>query len=498
MIALKKDLQVSLLHHSGLLCFVPGGGLRTGGLTRSRLNLSPYSTDRSAMAGRIKVLIVDDERIVRESLVQWFRKSGYEVDSADGGRIALAKVAEKDYDFIFLDIKMPDLNGMEVLDQVKQDCPYSMVVMITAYGSVETAVDAMKRGASDYLMKPFDPDELCCHLERLLQQKKVLDENAMLRAQISTTMRCEELIGVSSCMQQLFALIEQVASVDSPVLLLGETGTGKELVARAIHGMSERCTAPFIPINCGAFAETLLESELFGYESGAFTGAQKARKGRVEMARGGTLFLDEVGEIPLKMQIDLLRVLEGKSFSRVGGTAEIPIDFRLVCATHRDLAQEIERGAFRQDFYYRLNVIEIDIPPLNARTDDIPVLAQHFLDRIRKETNKPVAGIQQQGIELLKSYPWPGNVRELENAIERAVVLAKNRYLSKDDFAFLFRSSAQVLPQSLKENEKHHLERILRLCGWNISRAAAILETSRVTLHSKIKKHGLHPVAEKP
>lgn len=448
------------------------------------------------MVGRIKVLIVDDEKIVRESLVQWFKKSGYEVDSADGGRTALAKVAVKDYDFIFLDIKMPDLNGMEVLDQIKENCPYSMVVMITAYGSVETAVDAMKRGASDYLMKPFDPDELCCHLERLLQQKRVLDENAMLKEHISTSMRCEELIGVSNCMQQLFELIEQVASVDSPVLLLGETGTGKELVARAIHGMSERGTAPFIPINCGAFTETLLESELFGYESGAFTGAQKARKGRLEMAQGGTLFLDEVGEIPLKMQIDLLRVLEGKSFSRVGGTSEIPIDFRLVCATHRDLTKEIERGTFRQDFYYRLNVIELEIPPLHARIDDIPVLAQHFLDRIRKETNKPVAGIHPQGIELLKSYPWPGNVRELENAIERAVVLAKNRYLGKDDFAFLFRSSAQLLPQSLKENEKYHIERILRLCGWNISKAAAILETSRVTLHSKIKKHGLHPLAE--
>jgi len=447
------------------------------------------------MTGRLKVLVVDDEKIVRESLVEWFRKSGYEADSADGGRSALEMVAGKDYDLVFLDIKMPDVSGFEVLDRIKADCPYTLVVMITAYGSVETAVDAMKRGASDYLMKPFDPDELCCHLERLLQQKKIVDENAMLREHISSGMHCRELIGVSNCMQQLFALIEQVAQVDSPILLRGETGTGKEMVAKAIHAMSERRGGPFVPINCGAFAETLLESELFGHESRAFTGAGRAKKGRLEMASGGTLFLDEVGEIPLKMQIDLLRVLEEKAFTRVGGLSEISVDFRLICATHKDLAMEIERGAFRQDFYYRLNVIEVEIPPLQARIDDIPVLAQCFLERIGKETNKPVVGIRQQGIEFLKSYPWPGNVRELENAIERAVVLAKERYLTRDDFAFLCRSPAQPFPQSLRENEKQHLERILSFCGWNISKAAAILEISRVTLHSKIRKFDIRPPA---
>lgn len=445
------------------------------------------------MTGRLKVLVVDDERIVRESLAAWFRKSGYDADQADGGRAALEMTSGKDYDFVFLDIKMPDVNGFEVLDHIKAECPCTMVVMITAYGSVESAVDAMKRGASDYLMKPFEPDELYCHVERLLLQKKVVDENMMLREQISSHMHCEELIGVSSCMQQLFELIEQVAQVDSPVLLRGETGTGKELVAKAIHAMSERSMAPFVPINCGAFTETLLESELFGHESGAFTGARKAKKGRLEMARGGTLFLDEIGEIPPKMQIDLLRVLEEKAFTRVGGTSDISVDFRLICATHRDLAKEIERGTFRRDFYYRLNVIEVEIPPLQARIDDIPVLAQRFLDRIRKETNKPVVGIQQQGLQLLKSYPWPGNVRELENAIERAVVLSKGRYLTREDFAFLCRSPAQALPQSLRENEKQHLERILNSCGWNISKAAALLEISRVTLHSKIKKFGMHP-----
>jgi two-component system response regulator HydG len=252
------------------------------------------------MSGRLKVLVVDDEMIVRESLVDWFKMSGYDVEGADGGRAALDMVDKKDYDFIFLDIKMPDVNGFEVLDNVKTNCPHAMVVMITAYGSIETAVDAMKRGACDYLTKPFEPGDLACLLERLLQQKRILDENEILREQVACRVRCEDLIGASKCMQQLFKLIEQVATFDSPVLLRGETGTGKELVAKAIHATSERCVGPFIPMNCGAFTETLLESELFGYESGAFTGARKAKKGRLEMAQGGTLFLDEIGEIPLK------------------------------------------------------------------------------------------------------------------------------------------------------------------------------------------------------
>lgn len=449
------------------------------------------------MSGRWKVLVVDDEMIVRESLVDWFVKSGYDVEGADGGQAALDMVDKKDYDFIFLDIKMPEVDGFEVLDYVKANCPHSMAVMITAYGSIETAVDAMKRGACDYLTKPFEPGDLTCLLERLLQQKRIIDENIILREQVASRVRCEDLIGASSCMQQLFKLIELVANFDSPVLLRGETGTGKELVAKAIHAISERCSGPFIPINCGAFTETLLESELFGHESGAFTGARRAKKGRLEMAQGGTLFLDEVGEIPLKMQIDLLRVLQEKTFHRVGGVTPIPVEFRLICATHKDLAKEIERGAFRQDFYYRLNVIELEIPPLRARLDDIPVLAQHFLERIRQETNKPVAGINPQGINALKNYPWPGNVRELENAVERAVVLAKGHFLAKDDFAFLFRSSAQDSPQSLRENEKQHIERMLNIHGWNISKAAEALEISRVTLHSKIKHYRLSATANR-
>ncbi|MCU0571438.1 MAG: sigma-54 dependent transcriptional regulator [Syntrophobacteraceae bacterium] len=446
------------------------------------------------MTGRIKILVVDDELIVRESLIGWLRKSGYEVAGADGGRQALAILAENDYDLVFLDFKMPEMSGIEVLEQIKANYPQTMVVMITAYGSIQIAVEAMKLGAHDYLMKPFEPEGLALLVEKLLNQKKLLDENLLLREQVQTRVRCDDLIGASKCMCQLFGLIEEVAKVESPILIRGETGTGKELVAKAIHSRSTRCFGPFIPINCGAFTETLLEGELFGHESGAFTGAVRARKGRIEMAHEGTLFLDEIGEIPLKMQVDLLRVLEQRALHRVGGTKEVRVDFRLISATHRDLLNEIERGNFRQDFYYRLNVIEIEVPPLRQRDEDVPVLAQHFMERFRRETNKPILGIQQQALDLLVTYDWPGNVRELENAIERAVVLARGRYLTRDDFAFLFRSpTTPVVPQSLKENERQHIDRILKLCGWNISKAANVLEISRITLHSKIKKYVLQP-----
>ena len=444
------------------------------------------------MLGRIRILVVDDELIVRESLIGWLKKSGYYVAGADGGRKALEMLVAEDYDLVFLDIKMPEMGGIEVLEHIKRDYPQTLVVMITAFGSVETAVDAMKLGANDYLMKPFEPEQLTLLVEKLLQQKKIIDENILLREKVASRLQYDELVGGCEAMQQLFAMIGEVAKVDSPILLRGETGPGTELVAKAIHAKSERRFGPFIPINCGAFTETLLESELFGHETGSFSGATKAKKGRIEMAEGGTLFLDEIGEIPLKMQVDLLRVLEEKKIHRVGGIKEIAVDFRLVAATHRDLAREIERGAFRQDFYYRLNVIEMEIPPLRERKEDIPMLAQHFMERFRRETNKPVVGIHKQAMDLLTAYDWPGNVRELENAIERAVVLTKSRTLHKDDFAFLFRGAAQPgLPMSMKEMEKGHIERVLKFCGGNISRAAGLLELNRTTLHNKIKKYGL-------
>jgi two-component system response regulator HydG len=446
------------------------------------------------MADKVRILVVDDELVIRESLHGWLKKSGYVVDTAEGGSAALAMLEKTRYDLLFLDIMMPVMSGLEVLEVVKEDYPETLVVMITAYGSVETAVEAMKTGAVDYLMKPFDPDHLSLLTEKLMQQKKIRDENIFLREQIAEATRFENLIGRSAVMQNLFSMIQDVAETDSPVLITGETGTGKELVAKAIHAKSTRCNGPFIAIHCGAFPEHLLESELFGHERGAFTGAHRAKKGRLDLAHHGTLFLDEVGTVPLKMQVDLLRVLETKEFHRLGGTEEIEVDFRTIAATNRDLQQAIEKGEFRQDFFYRLNVISVHIPPLRERRDDISLLAEHFLHNYSREINKDIDTISKEAMDLLKKYDWPGNVRELENAIERAVVICKKRRLTAEEFSFL---APYVSPEakiySLEETQIAHLRKVLKEFDWNITKAAEALEINRVTLHKKIKKYGLRP-----
>ncbi|MGW8220936.1 MAG: sigma-54-dependent transcriptional regulator [Syntrophobacteria bacterium] len=446
------------------------------------------------MVGKVRILVVDDELVIRESLHGWLKKSGYQVDTAEGGSAALAMLEKTSYDLLFLDIMMPVMSGIEVLEVVKEDYPQTLVVMITAYGSVETAVQAMKRGANDYLMKPFDPDQLSLLTEKLMQQKRIMDENIFLREQMAEAIRFENLVGRSEAMQELFTLIQDVAESDSPVLITGETGTGKELVAKAIHAKSARCNGPFIAVNCGAFPENLLESELFGHERGAFTGAHRAKKGRLDLAHHGTLFLDEVGTVPLKMQVDLLRVLESKEFHRLGGTAEIEVDFRTIAATNRDLQQAIEKGEFRQDFFYRLNVISLHIPPLRERRDDIPLLAEHFLDRYSRETNKDIDTINKDAMTILRQYDWPGNVRELENAIERAVVIGKKRRLDPETFSFLApHLSAAAETYSLEKTQVAHLFKVLKEFDWNITKAAQALEINRVTLHKKIKKYDLRP-----
>ena len=446
------------------------------------------------MANKVSILVVDDELVIRESLHGWLKKSGYKVDTAEGGSAALAMLEKTPYDLLFLDIMMPVMSGIEVLEVVKEDYPQTLVVMITAYGSVETAVQAMKIGAVDYLMKPFDPDQLSLLTEKLMQQKRIMDENIFLRERIAEAIRFENLVGRSKAMQDLFSMIQDVAESDSPVLITGETGTGKELVAKAIHAKSARHNGPFIPINCGAFPEHLLESELFGHERGAFTGAHRAKKGRLDLAHYGTLFLDEVGTVPLKMQVDLLRVLETKEFHRLGGTEEIEVDFRTIAATNRDLQQAIKKGEFRQDFFYRLNVISLHIPPLRQRRDDIPLLVEHFLDRYSRETNKDIDTVSKEAMDLLRQYDWPGNVRELENAIERAVVICKKRRLGPEEFSFLApHLSAAAETYSLEKTQIAHLNRVLQEFDWNISKAALALEINRVTLHKKIKKYDLRP-----
>ena len=444
------------------------------------------------MDEKLNIMIVDDEMIVRESLFHWFQKSGHFVETASSGTEALDRLETYPFELLFVDIKMPGMDGIELLEKVKAEYPDTIVIIITAYGSIESAVNAMKLGASDYLLKPFKPDHLSLVMERISQQKKLASEYNYLRGRLDRITRFDNIIGQSPEMEEIFALIPEVALSDASVLLTGETGTGKELIAKAIHAKSKRANNPFIAINCGAVPDSLLESELFGHQKGAFTGAVQARKGFLEVVSGGTLFLDEIGEISSKMQIDLLRVLEEKKISRIGSSQSIDIDFRLISATRRDLEKAISEGSFREDFFYRINVIKIEIPPLRRRIEDIPLLANHFLNKYSHETVKRVDHINNDALTLLKQYDWPGNVRELGNAIERVVVLSKSRTLRVEDLSFLQTAHAvSGKRQSLLEMEKNYVKEILEEYGWNITRAAKMLGINRVTLHKKIKRFKL-------
>lgn len=442
-------------------------------------------------------MVVDDELIVRESLYHWFRKNGYTVDMAASGEEALNKLTSNYFDVFFIDIRMPGMDGLELLEKIKADFPQAIVIIITAYGSIESAVRAMQMGAADYILKPFKNDYLALVLEKIHQQLRRAGEYNYLKNQLEKKTRFENIIGQSDAMQGVFEVIQQVATQDASVLLTGETGTGKELVAKAIHAKSPRSQYPFVAINCGAFPESLLETELFGHLKGAFTGATQLRKGFLEIVDGGTLFLDEVGEISMKMQIDLLRVLEEKRISRLGSSSDIAVDFRLITATSKELEQEIAQGRFREDFFYRINVIHIHIPPLRERKDDIPLLVNHFLSKFSHETTRQVDHATREAMQMLQAYDWPGNVRELENAVERAVVLSKGRSLGSGDFAFL--NLASFKPDrigSLLDMEKKYIRHVLEECNWNISHAATILNINRVTLHKKIKRFNLSKDAQ--
>ncbi|WP_028321768.1 sigma-54-dependent transcriptional regulator [Desulfatiglans anilini] len=444
------------------------------------------------MQEKLKIMVVDDEQIVRESLYQWFKKFSHVVETAASGFEALEKLEKVPFDVLFVDIKMPKMSGLELLERVKQEYPDTSVVIITAYGSIASAVDAMKMGASDYLLKPFRPDQMTLVLEKIAGQRELLGKYRYVKGLLAEKTRFDNIIGQSEAMQVIFDLIPEVAQSDSSVLITGETGTGKELVAKAIHAKSHRANSPFIAINCGAMPESLLESELFGHQKGAFTGADKNRKGFLEVISGGTLFLDEIGEISAKMQVDLLRVLEEKKILRIGERHPIDVDFRLISSTLRDLEKEVAEGRFREDFFYRINVIRLEIPPLRKRRDDIPLLIRHFLRKYSHETTKQVDHVTNEALECLKQYPWPGNVRELENAIERAVVLSKSRTLDAQDFAFLGGARLRPdRPRDLREMEKRHVEEILQEEDWNISHAAQALGINRVTLHKMIKRYGL-------
>jgi two-component system response regulator HydG len=444
------------------------------------------------MDTKIRIMIVDDEMIVRQSLLTWFKKYGHEVETAASGREALEKLEQKPFQVMFVDIKMPGMDGLELLEKVKQNYPEILVVIITAYGSIESAVNAMRAGASDYLLKPFKPDQLSLVMERILSHRKITQECQYLKGHLEQITRFDNIIGRSAPMKKLYDIIPEVAGSDASILITGETGTGKELVARAIHAKSLRAELPFIAINCGALPDTLMESELFGHKKGAFTGAVHARKGFLEIVSGGTLFLDEIGDISPKMQVDLLRVLEDKQMFRVGSETPVDVDFRLVSATRHHLEDRIREGGFREDFYYRINVIKIRLPALRERKDDIGLLVEHFMEKYSHETTKTVDRITPDALTLLTSCDWPGNVRELENAVERAVVLSRSRTLTARDFSFLQPArAASPGSQTLKAVQREHILRVLEEQDWQITRSAQILGIHRATLHKIIYRDQL-------
>ena len=441
-----------------------------------------------------RILIVDDEFSVRDSLYNWFRKGPYEVTAAEDAGEALRAVQEQHYEVALLDIKMPGMDGLDLQEQIHRIDPRVAVIMITAFASVETAVRALKQGAFDYVTKPIDPDELSHLVRRALEHRRLREENEQLRETIDEVVAAGKIVGDSPAMRKVMELVEHVSKTDATVLIRGESGTGKEVIARAIHAGSKRRYLPMVSVNCGALPENLLESELFGHEKGAFTGAQYRRKGKIELADGGTLFLDEVGAINAKMQIDLLRVLETKELTRVGGTRPIQVDFRVICATNENLEASVEEGRFREDFYYRINVFTIDLPPLRARRSDIPALACHFLDRFARQMDKRITSIAPEAMDLLATYDWPGNVRELSNAVERAMVVGIPPAIRPEDLPLrrLIKNEISV-GESLAEMEKRHIAAVLQCTQGNITRAAEILKVDRVTVYNKIKKYGLRP-----
>lgn len=445
-----------------------------------------------------KLIIVDDERIVRESLRHWFEEEGYIIDTAENGNEALQKFSVNKYDLALIDMKMPGMTGLELLKKVKVIDPGCIAILITAFASVPTAIQALKDGAYDYVTKPIDPDELNNIVKNALEISKLKNENIKLKGRLQDMTLPENIVGESPQMKKIAELIRTVSESDSTVLIRGESGTGKELVAKAIHNNSRRKYFPIITVNCGALSESLLESELFGHEKGAFTGAHFRRKGKFEIANGGTIFLDEIGSISLKTQVDLLRVIETKKFNRVGGNDLVESDFRLITATNEPLEKMMEEGKFRKDLYYRLNVITITLPPLRERKEDIELLAYHFLKKYSELMNKNITGFTESAMNFLLNYEFPGNVRELENTVERAIVTGKGNIIEMDDLNLESNGDEYGFEEdatgSLEEVEKNYIIKVLKENKWNISKCAEILGVERVTLYNKINKYGLRKI----
>jgi DNA-binding NtrC family response regulator len=441
------------------------------------------------MAKKANLLVVDDELIVRDSLDKWFREEGYDVAVAESAQDALTKMAAKRFDLALVDIKMPGTDGVELQRRMREIDPEMLVIIMTGYASVETAIAALKNGAYDYVSKPFDPDDIAHSVHNALSHKRAEQENVRLRETVASVVRPQEIVGQSAAMVRVFEAIQTVGPTDATVLITGESGTGKELCARAIHAASPRHYNPLVVIHCGALAETLLESELFGHEKGAFTGAQYRKKGSFEVAEGGSVFLDEIGDISLKTQTDLLRVLQEREITRVGSTHPIQVDFRCIAATNKKLDQLIEEGRFRPDLFYRLNVFQIQLPALRDRKGDIPILVEHFVRKFSASMNKRINRVSPTAMALLDRYQWPGNVRELENAVERAMVVAQEPEIREEDLALRL-PLAEHQPRTLEDIERAHILAVLEDCKGNQTIAAEILDIDRVTLHNKLKKYG--------
>jgi two-component system, NtrC family, response regulator HydG len=437
------------------------------------------------------ILIVDDDPVVRDSLGKWFESEDYDVGVCADAHAGLTELARRRYDLALLDIKMPGIDGIELQSRIHEADPDLPVIIMTGYASVETAVRALKNGAYDYITKPFDPDELVHLVDRAIAHRNAQREVVRLRESLHSICPGATIIGQSPGMRRVVELVETVAPTDATVLITGESGTGKEVIARAIHQISPRRLHPMVVIHCGALTESLLESELFGHEKGAFTGAQARKKGKFEVADGGTIFLDEISDITLKTQSDLLRVLQEKEIVRVGGAQAQKVDFRCVAATNKKLERLVEEGIFRPDLYYRLNVFCIDIPPLRSRREDVPLLVAHFLEKFAVSMNRPLQKAAQRTLEMLMDYNWPGNVRELENAIERALLINREPELPPEAFPFQLHPTAPAAGRRLEDVERVHIERVLNETTWNLSRAARILDIDRTTLYNKIRRYNL-------
>lgn len=446
------------------------------------------------MANRI--LVVDDEQLIRENLSYILRKEGYNVDEAENGKIAYEKLVENPFDIVITDIEMPLMKGTELLEKIRKIDLQTAVVVITAFGSLDTAITALRNGASDYILKPVEFDELIIKVQRLLEMKELLIENKVLREEIHRQYDYENIVGKSQSIKKIYEMIDAVAETDSTVLITGSSGTGKELVARALHFKSKRKNKPFIAVNCGAISENLIESELFGHKKGAFTGAISDKDGYMKAAHAGTLFLDEISEMPPQLQVKLLRSIQEKEYTPVGTTLALPVNVRFVASTNRDLNEEVREGRFREDLFYRLNVIDIHLPSLKEREEDIPLLADHFLNKYRKELNKNIKGIDSDAMRALISHEWKGEVRELENIIERASIFCKTDFITLSDLPPTFKPNIErgdfpitgSLDESVRKFERDFIMRALENNDTNKEKTAEALQVGLSTLYRKLKE----------